>query len=197
MKKLIVCLLVVLVLAGCVQPQAEEKTEEDVEEQTVEEQITKTVETKPTDVLSDEIKEIIEAQLTAGVKYSDIIPNHLKLKYGEKGVFGVGVQNIQNADDDYLISVTFDKAYDKYMNTIPTSEEMMNGWIKTNLEVFTLPKGETQIISIVIEVGDVVPGIKPQEGTYTFDLKTLYKRGGYHANKELVGTRAISIRVEK
>jgi hypothetical protein len=197
MKRIIVCLLVMLLFAGCAQQAAEDTTKATTETKTTATETTKD-EIKPeSTVLTDEILDTLNEQLKPGVKSTDLIPNHVKLKYGDQAVFGVGIQNIQNAEDIFFIKVTFDKAYDKYMNTIDTDEETMNDWVTTVLKEFTLAPSEKKIVSVVIEVGDTNSGVKPQPGTYQFDVETLYKRGGYYANKEYIGRREFSIRVEQ
>lgn len=194
MKRIIVCLLVMLLFVGCTQQAAEEEVE--TEEDTTTE--TQQTEVKPeSTILTDEVIDTLNAQLTPGVKSTNIVPNHLTLKYGGRAVFGIGLQNIQNAEDDFLVTAEFDKAYDKYMNTIDTSEDMMNSWVKTNLEMFTLASNEKKIVSIVIDVEEINDGVKPPAGTYQFRVETLYKRGGFHPNKEYIGRRTVSIRVEK
>lgn len=193
MKKLIACLLALFVLVGCVQ----QPTEEDETGETAQEaEVTPRKVAEPSSVLSDEIKDTIDEQLQPGIK-SSIPVNYQKLKYGEVFVFGVGVQNILNLEDEFLVKVSFDKAYDRMMNTIGTSEEMMNDWVKTKLEPFTLAKDEKQTVAIVIEVGKIMPGIRPTPGTYVFDVEVLYSRGGRYINKEYIGKSAFSIKVEK
>lgn len=202
MKNAIVCLLAVLILAcfaGCTQQPvqtAEPEIEEEIETESVPEYLSQEpVKSEPATTLSNEIKDRIESELKDGVRYS--LPlKYQKLKYGEKGVFGVGVQNIMNYEDDFIIKVYFDKAYDKYTNPISVSEDMMNSWVITNLDLFTLSPKEEMIQSVVIEVKDVLPGIKPSAGAYVFDVEILNKEKGFHANKEYVGRQEITVKVE-
>ncbi|MBN2112205.1 hypothetical protein JW707_03850 [Candidatus Woesearchaeota archaeon] len=198
MKRIIVCLLAVLLLAGCAQQAAETAPEQKTETKATVTEEVKTDEVKPVStILSSEIVDSLNSQLKPGVKYTDITPNHAVLEYGNQFIFGLGLQNIQNAEDTFLIKVTFDKAYDKYTNTISVSEEMVNSWLKTNLEEFTLAPGEKKIVSVLIEVGNANTGTKPQPGTYEFDVETLHQGGGYRPTKEYVGRREVSIRVEQ
>jgi hypothetical protein len=118
------------------------------------------------------------------------------MDYGDSYVFGVGVQNLQPMPDDFYIKAYFDKAYDKYTNAIEVDEDLMNSWIKSNLRTFTLESGEKATISIKIEVGETLPGVMPSPGAYVFDVETLYKKGGYHANKEYIGKKEITIKVQ-
>jgi hypothetical protein len=122
--------------------------------------------------------------------------NYRKLGYGDTFVFGVGVQNIMNYEDIFMIKVTFNKAYDKYMNTIETDEETMNSWVKSANEEFTLAPTDKKTVPIVLEVGNMRPGTKPITGTYVFSVETLNKEKGYYTNKDYSGKRDLSIKVE-
>jgi hypothetical protein len=196
MKKLIVCILALIVLAGCVQPPADEGAEEAAPKTTVKDTTEAKETTAASTILGEEIGGAIDEQLVPGVK--SVIPvNYKKMKYGDTFVFGIGIRNTFNLPDDFLVSVYFDKAYDKYMNVIDTDEDTMNSWIKTKFEPFTLDQDETQAVSVVMEVGYTMSGVKPAAGTYVFDVETLSKKGGSRINKEHVGKREISIKIEK
>ena len=198
MKKIIACLVVLFLFVGCAQQATQDGTDEGTSdsEATVSEETTKPAEVVSS-VLSDEVLAALNEELGPGVKGTGLSPNHITLKYGERAVFGVGLQNIMNAEENFLVKVAFDKAYDKYTNPISTSEEMMEGWIKTNLEEFPLLPNEKKIVSVVIDVEQVMPGIRPPAGTYTFDVELLYSQSGRHINKDYVGRTEFSIRVEK
>ena len=190
MKRIIACMLLLFVLAGCVQQTQEEEAKEGTRE-TGEVQIQQTTST----TLSSDIKNAIDEQLLPGVR--SVMPiNYRKLSYGDTFVFGIGVQSILNYEDIFMIKVTFNKAYDRYMNSIETDEETMNGWIKSANEEFTLNTGDKKTVPIVVEIGNMRPGTKPIAGTYVFSVETLNKEGGYYTNKEYSGKRDLSIKIE-
>lgn len=193
MKKLLLSILVVLVIAGCASVQPTEPSQQ-VEEPEAEEAPPAEPEPEQATVLSAEIQDAIDQGLKPGVRSSMPVQAQ-RMVFGDVFVFGVGVQNVLSYDDTFLITVAFDKAYDRYTNIIEVDENAMNAWLKTNLDEFELAKGGKETISIVMEVGEIKPGVGPQIGTYVFDVETLNKRGGHFTNKDYVGKREITIQI--
>lgn len=193
MKKLIVCILTLVVLAGCAQPPAEDAgtaaADTVAEGSTAKE--TKAAET----VLGEEIGRAIDEQLISGERY--ILPvNYKKLKYGESFIFGLGVQNVLSLPDRYQVSMNFDKAYDRMTNPIDTDEDTMNNWVKTVFEPFDLDSYTKETVSIKMQVGDIKPGVRPKPGTYVFDIDILNAGGSSVSIRKEYGMAEISIKVE-
>jgi len=192
MKRIIACIMVLLVLAvGCTQPVAEDDgTETDVAQGSTA-KIVKAADT----VLGAEIGKAIDEQLVPGEKY--ILPvNYQKLAYGEEFIFGLGVQNVNPQDDKYQITVKFDKAYDRMTNNIDVDEDTMNKWIKTIFEPFEINSYEKETASIIMEVGEIKPGVMPKPGTYVFDLEILNAGGSSVTIRKEYGMTELSIKVE-
>lgn len=199
MRKAFVCLIALLVLAGCAQQAAQDTgaAQQDTQPEAAADTTPAETQEPPAQssyVLSDELRNTVNEQLEPGVKV--VMPlAYAKLSYGEASTFGIGIQNLQTLADEFLIKVYFDEAYDKYTNPISTDEDTMNRWIKTNLPMFTLDSMEKDILSFTIEAGDIQPGVKPAPGSYVFDVEFLHKKGGYHANKDYVGKKEVTIKI--
>ena len=197
MNRTIICMLVLLVLAaGCVQPQADtaEKEAAPAEEQAAEGSTAKPVIAAET-ILGEDIGKAIDENLASGMRY--LIPvNYKSIAYGNSFIFGVGVQNVMPTSDKYLLSVTFDKAYDKMTNTIDTDSDTMNKWIKTVFEPFDLEPYAKQTAAIKVQVGDIKQGVKPSAGTDVFDVDILNAGGGSFSIRKEYDSAKISIRVE-
>jgi hypothetical protein len=194
MKKAIVLLLALFVLAGCAQQAVQETTttKTTTQKQTTTEVIE--VEEKDTGVLSDEIKTAVDSQLGPGVKYAFPL-RYAQLSPGEKFAFGLGLQNTRNKETLFRIEMGFDKANDKMMNPISTDEDTMNSWIKTNFDEFSLAKEGKKTITIVMEAGDIKPGVEAVPGSYIFDLEVFYADSGTITNDEYTGKMEITVKV--
>ncbi len=201
MKRLIFCLAAILLLAGCANEAVQQ--EDAVESQVV---ITPKA-TATAEPVQDEAPEIgqkylmdeaLKNQILGELKASTatVMPiNYQQVSYGDHFVFGIGLQNIGREDDEYLIKAYFTKAYDKYTNTIAVDEEMMNSWIKTTFSSMILAPGQKEVLSLVIEVGDISEGKKAPSGTYVFDIETLQKEGNSVFTGEVTARRKVTVKV--
>ena len=172
MKKILFCLMVLVLLAGCVQQEAADEGAPSAQEEAEAQERVEVQQVKSTNI-EPEIVKAIEDQLTPAVK--SVMPlTYRKMAYGDSYVFGLGVQNVNTYDMQYLVEIEFNKAYDKYTNKIDAvDEETVEGWIKTNFEVFELSKYEKKTVSVAVEVGNMAPGKKPVPGAYEFDVQVM------------------------
>ena len=162
-----------VLLAGCVQQEAPaDEGAPSAEEDAAAQERVEVQQVKSTNIDADLVKTIDE-QLTPSIKY--VMPlSFRKMAYGDSFVFGLGVQNVNTYDMQYLVEAEFNRAYDKYTNTIDgIDEDMVNSWVKTNFEVFELSKYGKKTISMVVEVGNMAPGKKPVAGAYEFDVQVM------------------------
>ncbi len=202
MKKMIVCVLLLVLLAGCIKVQ---ETDSQQETNPAEVGVDETVEDEGVEVpkpksyvLGAEAKTLVEDQMAKG---QDVILPQVfqKLAYGESYVFAIGVNNKQTQEDEFIVNVKFKEAYGNYKNPIDgADEETMNTWIKTVFQPFILGSYKNQIMGIAIESGDMSPGVKAQRGTYVFDVDVYHRisPGAGKINSEYGPGNQISIRVE-
>lgn len=205
MKKIIACILLLAVLAGCVNvqeteqqttPQASpDKTGETAQSgSTAQQQVQQQVQQY---MLSAETKALVESQLTAGKNV--VFPqNYKQLSNGQSYVFGIGVNNLQTVEDEFQVNVNFKKAYDKYMNTIETDQATMDSWVKTVFSPFMLDSYKSEIMGIAIEAGNMKPGVKAQAGTYVFEAQVMHRisPGAGFINSPYGSKYEISVRVQ-
>lgn len=175
MKKLLVLMLALIVLAGCVQTGVkDEKATREAAQEAETPVGDKIVSAPSSKVLSSELKQEIESKLIKGVKFSMPL-NYRRMQYGDSFVFGVGVQNVKTREYEFSVDATFKKAYDKMMNTISVEEDLMNDWIKSTLKPFNLAQNEKKVVSVVIEAGDIRSGIEAVPGTYVFNVDSYFR----------------------
>jgi hypothetical protein len=200
MKKAIVCLLALLLLIGCAPVDEESEAQQPAQEQ----KETKTTQTPKAPVVEEETPELssefvalIEEEMKPAIRASHVYPHSIKLKYGDIQAFGVAVQNTLKDPEEFQIKVVFDKAYDKYTNQIDVDEAVMNSWLKTNLEIFELVPGEETTLTIIMEVGNKMSGVKPTPGTYVFDVEILHRAGRTDMVEDYVAPKELAIRIDK
>ncbi len=172
MKKLLVLMLALVVLAGCAQVD-DESAERDAAK-AAETPVGDKIVSAPSTVLSVELKDEITSALVKGVKFSMPL-NYRKMSFGDSFVFGVGVQNIKARQYEFSVDVTFKKAYDRMTNSISVEEDMMNNWVKSTLKPFDLAQNDKKVVSVVIKAGDIRPGIEPALGTYVFNVESYFR----------------------
>lgn len=205
MKKAIVCLLALLLLIGCV-PAEEESGAETAADQgeqkttttteTAQEQAKAPVVDETTPELSSDFVALIEDEMRPAVRTSHFYPNSVKLKYGDVQAFGLAVQNVLRDPEEFLVKVSFDKAYDKYTNQIDVDEAAMNDWVKTSFEIFELVPNAQSMITVIMKVGDISSGKKPTPGTYVFDVEVLHRADRTDMVEDYVAPMETSIRIE-
>jgi len=205
MKKAIVCLLALLLLAGligCVPVEEESEAQQPAKEQeTKTTQTAKDQQKAPTmeeeaPELSSEFVALIEEEMKPAIRASHVYPHSIKLKYGDVQAFGVAIQNTLRDPEEFQIKVVFDKAYDKYTNQIDVDEAVMNSWLKTSIEIFELVPGEETMITIIMEVGNKMSGVKPTPGTYVFDVEILHRADRTDMVEDYVAPKELAIRIE-
>ena len=203
MKKVLVCIMLLVVLAGCIKVQDEDGTGNDGKSADIE--VGETVEDEglPEEpkaksyTLKEETKALVESQMGAG---SNVVfpQNFQRISYGDAYVFGLGVNNMQTYEDEFKVEVNFDKAYDKYMNDIEVDEVTMNTWVKTVFDNFHLGSYKSNVMGIAMEVGYMKSGVKPQSGTYVFEIEVFHRisPGAGLVNTPYGAKQKVSIKVD-
>jgi len=175
MKKLLTILVLALfIVSGCAQQESTDDSTAREAAQAAETPVGDKITIAPSTVLSQELKDSIDAALIKGVKFSMPL-NYRKMEYGDSFVFGVGVQNIRNKQYEFSVDVTFKKAYGDYMAPIEVDEDLMNEWVKSSLNPFDLDYNDKKVVSVRMEVGDMRPGIEAGPGTYVFDVESYFR----------------------
>ncbi len=108
MKKILVCIMLLVVLAGCIKVQDEDGTGKDGKSADIE--VGETVEDEGLSeepkaksyTLKEETKALVESQMGAG---SNVVfpQNFNRISYGEAYVFGLGVNNMQTYEDEFKV----------------------------------------------------------------------------------------------
>jgi len=194
MKKILVLMLALIVLAGCAAQQGPDESAAREAAKAAETPVGDKIVKAPSTVISAELRDEIESALVKGVKFSMPL-NYRKMEYGDSFVFGVGVQNVKTKQYEFSVDVTFKKAYDRMTNSISVDDDLMNSWIKSTIGPFDLDQNQKNVVSVRIEAGDIRPGIEAAPGTYVFDVKS-YSREHDNVVRDAYANAEFSVNIE-
>lgn len=170
MKKFIVLLGILLLVAGCSQTvlEKDEKTDPDgVPEQDdelpPEPDAPNTEEQQTEDMGEANIDEIKDA-----MKISDklmVYPSSKSFETETRYKYALGVSSIKTAPFKVLIETKFNSAKDNYGNSVIVNETLVNKWVKNNSFILEVPQNSFVYSPLNVEVDR-----DAKKGVYTFDL---------------------------
>ncbi|MBI2151674.1 hypothetical protein HYU21_03055 [Candidatus Woesearchaeota archaeon] len=131
-------------------------------------------------------EEILHLLLDEGKKVA--LPLHIAdIQAGESHIFGVGIYNTEQDNDQFRLEITLDKAVDYEGNDFKSQVTDINDWLLYPTDVINLPQNDYRTEPIMVEV----PG-DAHKGKYLFNVEVL--RGDnnepyYHTLKFVVNVR--------
>jgi|GEM_PF-6085183 len=145
--------------------------------------------------LADTTRAKVTSNLKSTTKYY-LSESFVKLAPGQHHTFGIGFTNRIEKRDNFLVSVTFNKAYDKNSNSIDVTDEQIATWLAQNdFAITPLDINQQSIQPVVIEVTDFADGTAPAKGSYQFDVEVLYQNGLFSPTSEYSGRLPVVIQV--
>jgi hypothetical protein len=139
-------------------------------------------------------------KVDAGIKGTTkwyLSENFVPLSVGQHHTFGVGFANRQNTKDNFLVDVSFKRAYDKSSNSIESATAaQVAGWLSQNdFGITALQPDGKSIQPVVIEVKNFADGSTPPRGTYVFALNVFHQGQYSQVNQPYSGALDLNIQV--
>lgn len=145
--------------------------------------------------MTPETEKRLKDGLTSTTKYF-MTENYRQLSAGQHYTFGIGFTNRFPEKDNFLVDVSFKRAYDKATNTIEGVDASdVAVWLTRNdYAVTPLQPNQQSFQSIVVDVGTFPDGSEPQKGTYEFDVDVFHQANFPEVNQDYASiTLAIQV----
>lgn len=146
--------------------------------------------------LQQETRDKVTANMKSTTKYS-LSESYIKLMPGEHHTFGIAFTNRVAEKDNFLVSVSFKRAYDKSGNSIDAATEaQIATWLAHNdFSVTPLDINQQSLQPIVIEAANFADGSTPPKGSYEFNVEVLYQNGLFSPTDEYSGRLPVVVQV--